>query len=54
MAYGNPDHLFDIAHDVKHAWDAISAESIKNAFKKAELQLKLEGYVNEEINSIDV
>ena len=48
MAYGNPAHLLDAAHYVKHAWDAISAESIKNSFRKAELQLNLEGHGIEE------
>ena len=48
VAYGNPAHLLDAAHYVKHAWDAISAESIKNSFRKAELQLNLEGHGIEE------
>lgn len=50
VAYGNPAHLLDAAHYVKHAWDAISSESIKNAFKKAELQLTNEDNTNEEID----
>ena len=51
VAYGNPAHLLDAALFVKDAWDAISASTIKNAFKKADL-LKLDDCTTEEIDEI--
>lgn len=37
VAHGNPAHLFDCACYVKRAWQSISALSIKNSFRKAEI-----------------
>ena len=50
VVYGNPTHLLDVAHYVKHAWDAISNTTILNAFKKAELMSMEDDSINEEEN----
>jgi DDE superfamily endonuclease len=37
VEFGNPAHLLDAANFVKVCWDAITQETIKNCFKKAEI-----------------
>jgi hypothetical protein len=37
VEFGNPARLFDAANCIKLYWDAISQESIKNCFRKAEI-----------------
>lgn len=54
VAYGNPANLLDAAKYVKHAWDQISTDSIRHAFKKAEIILGMEmGVENEEADFMD-
>ena len=39
VAYGKPAHLLDAARYLKQAWSAISPQTIKNAFQKADLKI---------------
>ena len=38
VEYGHPAHLLDAANYVKTSWDAITAQTIMNCFKKAEIK----------------
>ena len=39
VAYGKPAHLLDAARYITEAWNAISQQTIKNAFIKADLKI---------------
>ncbi|CEG42680.1 uncharacterized protein PHALS_12934 [Plasmopara halstedii] len=47
VVYGKPAHLLDAAQYVQRAWESVSALSIRNAFKKAEI-MTLEDSGNED------
>src|SRR5262245_47377163 len=45
VKYGNPAHLLDAAEYIKAAWTSITEETIKNCFKKADINITFEDSV---------
>jgi DDE superfamily endonuclease len=53
VEFGNPAHLLDAANNIKLCWDAISPETIKNSFRKAEI-ITLDDRLVAEVDEDDV